>query len=1385
MIFPNKQFYGSILCGLFIFFGFGISFAQKTESNDKTLKEFAKSYQKESDQAREKAFSVARKKNWVTFKEFKNGRVMSLQSIDKSGMPIYLVTDNNSYAAATTRVNRLYTNGGLGLNLSGSSNSLLNKIGIWDGGSIYSEHQEFAGERILNKNTGAAVSRHATHVAGTMMAAGINTSAKGMAFELPRLVGYDFNNDESEMALEASNMLISNHSYGFIAGWYYNDTPSGGGAARWEWYGTSGTAEDYKFGFYDNDTRRWDEISYQAPYYLPVKSSGNNRNETGPADGGTYYHFTNNTWTEATRVAGEISSNNGYDIISLTGNAKNSLTVGAITGLPNGPFTPSSIQISSFSSWGPTDDGRIKPDLVGMGVALNSTVNTSTTAYASLSGTSMASPNVSGSLILLQEAYNQKYSGAFMRSASLKGLALHTADDAGNAGPDYIYGWGLLNAEKAAQLIQNDGNKSNIIEDELLQGAGKTLQLISSGTGPLIATICWTDPPGLVNTATAIDERTPRLVNDLDMRINGETYKPWVLDPEQPALAATTGDNFRDNVEQIIISDPIPGKTYTLTISHKGTTLTGNKQNFSLILSGVGGVAYCTSAPTSTADAKITSFSLANITYTATNGTCTGYIDNTGQLIELEAGGTYPLNLKLGTCGADAPKMAKVYIDFNGDGVFDESTELLSTSPVISGNGEYTDNLNIPNNVTIDNFSLLRIVMSETSTASSINACGSYARGETQDYRVKLIRASKDVGISALVDPISGACSNNLQKVTVKIKNYGSVGISNIPVSITITQNGNTVATLNQTYTGTINALSEANFTLIQTFNAQAGINYQINASTGLSDDLDASNNENVTSITVSNPPTLSNTSAIQCGSSNNYTLNATGLGTKFWYKNFADNLPVAFSVNTNSVNYTDNGTTAINTFYAGINDFSGKAGPATNTTFTSGGYLNGNNPAVLMRTAIPIILESARLYIGSGGKVTFVASKTASGEEVSRVTLEVSPGNQIYPLNLILPQAGDYTVSISYEGGASIYRNNGGVSGYPFKIGELFSIIGNTASTTGNSTFADFYYYFYDLSVKSTGCIGSERVAVNTSVTNSPEITVNGNILTSTVASGNQWYFNGTAISGATASTYTSTQPGTYSVKVTAGTCVLSSENILVGVTFPLPYNNFSISTTDETCRANNNGVISITAVKTLSYTATIQINGVPVSYPFTNTLTIPNLAAGSYPVCIVVDGNSSYQVCYTLTIAEPKDLAVLTQVNPVNNSLSLQLNGGSKYQIKLNDEVFTTSASQITLSLKAGDNNLQVKTDKECQGSFDETIYVNEQAIVYPNPFKDFLNIRLGINQTSKVKMVLINSNGLVVYQAEYTNDNGTIQLNLAHLEPGFYFLTIGDQTHKILKK
>jgi hypothetical protein len=200
-----------------------------------------------------------------------------------------------------------------------------------------------------------------------------------------------------------------------------------------------------------------------------------------------------------------------------------------------------------------------------------------------MSGTSMATPNVTGSLALLQQHYNNLH-GIYMRSATLKGLVIHTADEAGPApGPDYIFGWGLLDIAKAASVLSNT-TTAMVKEMTLGNGQTYTQNFKSNGTDPLRATICWTDPPG-TPPPPSLNPPTIMLVNDLDLRIDGSAYKPWILDPANPSAAATNGDNIRDNAEQILIPTLAAG-CHTLTVTHKGT-LSGGSQAFSLILTGI------------------------------------------------------------------------------------------------------------------------------------------------------------------------------------------------------------------------------------------------------------------------------------------------------------------------------------------------------------------------------------------------------------------------------------------------------------------------------------------------------------------------------------------------------------------------------------------------------------------------------------------------------------------------------------------------------------------------------------------------------------------------------------------------------------------------------
>ncbi|WP_214072205.1 S8 family serine peptidase [Mucilaginibacter sp. dw_454] len=1226
----NKFYRGAILCVLMAFAGhaFGqqilVTEAKKKELNDISVKagnSFAKSHQK--------AMAQARAHGWYLNRKTRNGGRMALQSITNLGFPKYVSTNDNVDAAATTGTKQVQPGGSTGLNLSGSSAFLANKLAMWDGGWPLSTHQEFAGKTFTPKDT-STVGDHPTHVAGTLMAKGVYAPAKGMAPDMGTLISYDFENDVAEMSREAPNLLLSNHSYGDVAGWDYDDTQQ-----HWIWYGLPGDTVDYAFGFYDDRTAAWDKIAYNAPYYLIVESSGNSRGYPGPAVGQNYYGFSSRTnpsiVLKGPRPA-DISSNTGYDIISTTGTAKNILTVGAVNPLPNGPAGSSSISIASFSSIGPTDDGRIKPDIVGDGVNILSTGSDSPTAYSSEDGTSFSAPNVTGSLLLLQEYYAKKNGGAFMKAATLKGLACATAIDAGNVGPDYIFGWGLLNMPAAAQVITDNNTKTLLKETTLTQGQTQTITVVASGNGPLIGTISWTDPDGTPTADGVINNRTPKLVNDLDVRISdgSTTYMPWVLDVNNPAAPATKGDNIRDNIEQVYIPTAIPGKTYTITVTHKGTLQSGS-QPYSLILTGIGGATYCASGPSSSADSRINNVTLANINNTPAAG-CTTYSDYTNQTATLEQGKVYPLSLTLGTCGANFNKIAKVYIDWDSNGVFD-ANELVATTGVINGTGTYTTNITIPTTVIPGNYSLMRVVLTETSDANAVQPCGTYAKGETQDYRVIFSQTSSDAGIMAIVNPVASGTCNGVNNITVTVKNYGGAPITNIPVTVAIKAADGTVTNITETYTATLNPLQQDNFTLSSTFNFLAGATYTITAATTYPNDPFSSNNQVTETAAISIPGSPDSLSAVYCNNLNQYILSGKGDGTLFWYKNIGDALPIAYS------NYALTSTAPVNNiYYAGLNDFTAAVGPATKNVFTGGGY-NQFTPAIQVYTAVPAIIQTAKLYIGNPGVIEFDVTDQF-GKKVSTVSINATatrstpgPGAQVddpndqgrvYNLNLLLPAAGTYTITPVYDATVTLYRNNAGVTGYPFNAAGIFKITGNTAipdAGTDTTYYKGFYYYLYDLKVKSAGCTTGERVSVTVE---KPIITQSGITLNSNYASGNQWYLDGKIINGATGQTYTPTQSGQYQVIVTTNSaCQQQSDTynyVLLAlhpgtdtdiglVVFPTPANK-QLNVIFDAKAADNLTLSLVNSKGAIVYAKTQSIS----AGNFSTVINVANLAPGAY---------------------------------------------------------------------------------------------------------------------------------------------------------------------------
>ena len=217
-------------------------------------------------------------------------------------------------------------------------------------------------------------------------------------------------------------------------------------------------------------------------------------------------------------------------------------------------------------------------------------------------------------------------------------------------------------------------------------------------------------------------------------------------------------------------------------------------------------------------------------------------------------------------------------------------------------------------------------------------------------------------------------------------------------------------------------------------------------------------------------------------------------------------------------------------------------------------------------------------------------------------------------------------------------------------------------------------------------------------------------------------------------------------------------------------------MQTTGETCPGNNDGSISIETVESLNYTATISGNGLNQSQSFSTAATFTNLSSGTYEVCITVDGQPDYEICFTLVIQEPEALSVSSKVDSIDSKVTLNLQGGGTYTIELNGNIYRTTESEITLPLTQANNSLSVRTDKDCQGTYEETIRLSDELLIYPNPISSGdLTIFLGSITEEKVDVTLYDLNGRSVFRKQFDVRNNEIRFNVDALAKGVYLLNI----------
>tara|TARA_R110000850_G_scaffold241496_1_gene366121 strand:- start:44448 stop:47981 length:3534 start_codon:yes stop_codon:yes gene_type:complete len=397
------------------------------------------------------------------------------------------------------RSNSLDTQSSTGNNYTGVGVGVL----VRDDG-IVGPHIDFQG-RIDNTYASGTGQTHGDGVAGIMAGAGnLNPTMRGMAAGADVYVSNyvaNFLDTGTQNLINSGDVQITNSSYS-------NGCNAG----------------------YTTITNTVDQQTITHPSVMHVFSAGNSNNNNCGYGAGTQWG-------------------------NITGGHKQGKNVIATANV----FFDGSLVNSS--SRGPATDGRIKPDITANGQGQNSTSENN--GYLVFGGTSGAAPGIAGVSAQLYELYASLNGGILPPSALIKATLLNTANDYGNVGPDFKFGWGIVNGNRAGKLIE-DGR---YLSDDISQGNTNTHTInVPTGTTQVRFMVYWSDPAAAAGA-------NPALVNDLDLVVkdpSDDSFLPWILDPTPNPTnldtPATTGIDRLNNMEQVLLNNPASGN-YTIEVT--------------------------------------------------------------------------------------------------------------------------------------------------------------------------------------------------------------------------------------------------------------------------------------------------------------------------------------------------------------------------------------------------------------------------------------------------------------------------------------------------------------------------------------------------------------------------------------------------------------------------------------------------------------------------------------------------------------------------------------------------------------------------------------------------------------------------------------------------
>lgn len=1225
-------------------------------------------------------------------------------------------------------------------------------IGIWDGGQVNLNHIDFSPAGRVTIVRAGAVSDHATHVAGTITGKGIgNPVARGMAPNAT-LFSWDFNtNIQTEMATEipGRNLLVSSHSYG-----------SGG---------TPTCNLSDPLGVYSTTSRNTDVNLNNNPSHLHVHSAGNS--------GGS--------------CAG------GFMTITGSGkSAKNNLVVSNVT---------TTEAISGSSSRGPVQDGRIKPEISAMGTNVFSTWIPNST-YATISGTSMATPGVSGTSALLYQRYKQLNGNANPTSALIKNVICNSAQDIGNAGPDYTFGFGRIDALSAVEILESIQTTPRYAVNTVTNGSFNDVNVtVPAGTVLLKAMLTWNDPAGAANA-------NPALVNDLDLSvINGATTTlPWIMDKNVPGALATRGVDNYSNIEQVTITNP-PAGTYTLKVNGTNIT-TGPNQQYALtwiieqahieVLFPNGGENFIPGNATG-ANIQYITWNTAGITgnqtveYSTDNGSNWTTIATVGPTITRQIWNPIPsVNTSTALVRITSGSVSDVS-DANFSIMGQPILQYVSAAACLPGEISYTWTA-VGGATHYDLYRLDQSTGDLVIMASNIVGTGHTVTGLTPGATIWAALVAKN-NTTGAVSPRSNAVSGAVSTGGGGLSPIGSItGQSNVCGNIQVQYTvpivtGATSYTWTSPPNTTIASGQGTNTILVNFFAGSSSGNVTVFASAGSCQTSTATLPVNFSSDV--NPPTSGgNQTSNICHPTPIPTLTATatvpGGHTLTWFTaanggsvvaNPTLNTPGTITYYASSTNNSSGCTSAARTPVTLTINYGAAASISAGGPLT---FCQGSNVALTANTGTSYIWRNGATQVAT----TQIYTATTSGS----YTVEVTTGTCVSTSAATVVTVNPAPVAAITAGGPLTFCQGLNVvltastgSSWLWNNGATTQAI--TVTTSGN------------YSVTVTNSSGCSNTSATTNVTVNPNppavITASGPItfcqggsVILTANTGNSYLWS----TGATTQSITVSSSGNYTVDVTqAGGCVSSSPatNVVVN---PLPAATITAGGPLAFCNGNNvvlsapgggtwiwrNGATQVATSQlytaTTSGAYTVQVT---TAAGCSSTSTVTNVAVSPNPVATLTA--APYSKLFpglktTLTVsvnpAGTYNYTWLRNGNPVPGAVSasipnIDLNGLGTYTVTVTNST-GLPCTNTSNAIAIGDS-------------------VSSKLFVYPNPSKGVFQVQFYTTNPSAHTVSIFDSKGAVVYKKEYNLNIPYQQMdvNISKHGAGVYQVILHDRAGKKL--